>query len=90
MINVKLAILIRNFAIGGIMFGAISSLVAGIFVEKSVALNILVWPLFVSMPFVMLPPLMAKACPNCSKSFFGNWFAIDINTSRCKHCGKSL
>jgi hypothetical protein len=90
MISVKLAVLIRNFAIGGIIFGALSSLVAGIFVEKEVALNILLWPLLVSMPFIILPPLMAKACPSCNKSFFGNWFSIDIHTSRCKHCGHSL
>jgi hypothetical protein len=88
--DVKLAIMIRNFAIGGVMFGALASLASGLFVEKSVSLQILLWPLFLSMPFIIFPPLMAKGCPNCQEAFFGRGFFMDINTSRCKSCGHIL
>lgn len=88
--DVKLAILIRNMGYGGIAFGALASLMSGLFVEKSVSLNILLWPLCVSMPFIVFPPLLAKACPNCGKAFFGRFLSMDINSSRCKNCDHSL
>jgi len=72
------------------MFGALSSLVAGVFVENSTALNVFIWPLFISMPFVIFPPLMAKGCPSCNENFFGSWLSIDLHTSRCKHCDQTL
>ena len=88
--DVRLAILIRNMAWGGIAFGALASLFSGLFVERSVSLSIMLSTLFVSVPFAMFPPLLAKGCPRCGKAFFGRFFSMDINTSMCKSCGHSI
>ena len=85
--KVKTIVHIRNFGIALIFFGAVLSLVSGIFVAKSVALSILLWPLFIGSFTIMIVPFLSRSCPNCEKSFFGKWYAKDILTSRCKACG---
>lgn len=90
--KIETTIRIRNFGIAIILLGAISSLISGIFVSKDLALNILLWPLFVGFFTIILFTLfsLSKKCPNCKNSFFGNWYSKDLLTSRCKSCGYDL
>ena len=88
--DVKLILKIRIFAVSLIIASCLASLASMLFVAKSTALSIMLWPLFLGMPLIIFPPLMAKPCPKCGGYFFGRFLSMDILTSWCKSCGKIL